>query len=58
MLSYLCKTNRIRRWGRTRGWEPRRKGWEDRKEQQVGVLRGRELGKREKRREIIKSDFL
>ena len=24
-----------------------------RKEQQVGVLRGRELGKREKRREII-----
>ena len=54
MLSYLCKTNRIRRWGKTGGWELRRKGvgW-GRKEQQVGVLKGRELGKREKQRESI-----
>ena len=28
-------------------------GWRGRKEQQVGVLKGRELGKREKQREVI-----
>ena len=41
--------------GEDRGlWEPRRKegGW-GRKEQQVGVTKGRELGMREKRRESL-----
>ena len=39
------KTNRIRRWGKTGGWEPRGKGGRGRKEQQVGVLKGRELAR-------------
>ena len=57
LLSYLWqvffKTNRIRRWGKTGGWEPRGKGGRGRKEQQVGVLKGGELGMREKRRESL-----
>ena len=57
LLSYLWqvffKTNRIRRWGKTGGWEPRGKGGRGRKEQQVGVLKGGELGIREKRRESL-----
>ena len=48
LLSYLSKTNDKEVW-ENKGVGAQQKG--GRKEQQVGVLRGRELRKREKRRE-------
>ena len=49
----FCKTNRIRRWGKTGGWKEKG-GWGLGEERAAGGgSKGRELGKREKRRELI-----